>query len=81
MEKRIDFRALGCMILGALVASLIALPLVFNNPEAPSRIWLLLPALLMGALVGYRKRHSTFFFYFCLLAVLALSTLLMRQMG
>jgi hypothetical protein len=69
------FREIVCVVLGAITAVLIALPVV-TQEGAPSPIALLALFGGMGALIGYRKRHSTFFFYLCLVSVIALSSLI-----
>lgn len=68
------FRAISCVVLGALTALLISLPL--SNPEhGTGTVLFPIAFTLLGGLLGYRKRASSFFFYFCLVAVVVLAGL------
>jgi len=75
-----SLRTIGSVALGGIVGALIALPAALSSPNQ-EYAWVVPITFLAGLGLGYRKRDSSFFFYFLLLAVLALSTLLMRQIG
>lgn len=71
-------RHFATVVLAAMVGGLISLPISIGGNTTQS---LLLPiTIIFGGLMGYRKRHNRFFFYFCLVAVAVLATLLMKVM-
>lgn len=73
------FRAAAAVMLGALTGSLIVLPLIAGNPEhtGAGALAYLGAGALFGALTGYRRRGSTMFLYFCVVCILALSSVIM----
>ena len=72
-----SFRAIACALLGAFVGALIALPLLASTEGL--RLPLFIAFTAAGGLIGYRKRASTLFFYFSLIAVVALASLISYQ--
>ena len=71
------FREISATVLGGMLGLMIALPLVGNQSRfAASAICLIFCAL--GGVGGYRRRHSTMFFYFLLVGVVTLATLLSK---
>ncbi|MCI5064195.1 hypothetical protein MRY87_00565 [bacterium] len=73
----IRFQTVAAVALGTLTGLLIALPLSPSpgGTDAPSLFGMLvLPAsAAAGALIGYRRRESRAFLYFCFAAILLLS--------
>ena len=78
LENRLDqFRVYACVLLGAMSAALIAMPLALGQVKEPLLGTLLIVACaLLGARIGYRRRNSAGFLYFALVCVLILSTLI-----
>ena len=74
-EKLIGF---ATVVLAAMVGGLISLPISITADN--SQRCALPIMIVLGGLLGYRKRHNRFFFYFCLVAVVVLATLINFQM-
>ncbi|HMO01765.1 MAG TPA: hypothetical protein PKD37_02450 [Oligoflexia bacterium] len=70
-----DFRKLASVLLSTYVGFLIFLPWV--SAGHPS--WLLYVGLALGALIGFRQRKVTFFFYIVLAAATLLTFLVYRE--
>ena len=68
------FLQISCVVLGALTGCLIGIPLAVQSGSA-SGIWIVFSFSALGGLIGYRRRTSRAFLYFCLGAVLILSSL------
>jgi len=68
------FLNIACISVGGMVGCLIAIPLTFSS-NGSSKFVVLLASIALGMLVGYRRRGSRVFLYFCLLCVLILSSL------
>ncbi len=73
------FREIACILLGGLTGLLIALPWSFSSQDWPAFLAPILGGLL-GLAVGYRQRGNVFFFYLCLISIIALATLLSSQL-
>lgn len=71
------FFAAACIILGALAAALISIPLSYKLTQGANPI-IITAMTLLGALIGYRRRNSRAFFYAALLAILLISSLFVR---
>lgn len=72
------FQAIATIVLATLMGYLIVLPIVLSatpNQSTP----LLIIGPMAGGMVGYRNRHSRFFFYLTIVGVLTLSTILSFQ--
>ncbi|MCB0335566.1 MAG: hypothetical protein KDD62_04650 [Bdellovibrionales bacterium] len=65
------------IVLSALLGTLLALPLLGSGLPAP----LIAVGAVLGALIGWRRKESRFFFYFVLLGVLAMASLLSFEMS
>lgn len=75
----LQFREISCIVLGAITGFLIGLPWALQAQGAVSIITPLLFAAC-GGLVGFRQRRNTLFFYLCLVCVVALASLLSRNL-
>ena len=73
-----DFYSLAAVFLAALVGLLITIPVTMADRQGSS--WLLLVGIIAGGLVGWRRRKSHAFLYFCLVCVIALATLISFQL-
>lgn len=73
-----QFRSGAVIALATLVGVLVTLPIA-TAPGATS--WVVMAGAAGGGLVGWRRRESVFFLYFCLVAVLFLSSILVLQMS
>ncbi len=71
------FRTFASVVLGALIGLLIALPLALPSGY---NLVLIVPFVIMGGVIGYRRRESRGFLYFSFVAVLLLSSLVSRSM-
>lgn len=74
-----SLRPVSCVVMGSLCGFLIGLPIAMDAANSPdssgiSSFLVLGAGLLAGALVGYRRRNSTAFFYFSLVCVLVLAS-------
>ena len=69
-----QFRGLACVVLGAITGVLIGLPLAIEG-----RAWIVPVSLIAGLMVGYRRRRSVAFLYFCLVTILLLATVISFQ--
>lgn len=72
------YREVSCVVLGTLIGALISVPLTAQMSGFAGMVVPLL-IVLIGGLIGYRRRRSAAFFYFCILASLALSWLIFTQ--
>lgn len=69
------FQQFSTILLAGITGVLILLPLgMSHSPEYLH--WFALLGFSAGTLVGYRRRESRMFFYYCLAAVVMLSCLL-----
>jgi hypothetical protein len=68
-------REAAAIILGAFTGGLIVTPL------AGGSFFPLAIGLLLGAMVGYRRRGDFSFIYLCVFCILILSTIYLFQMG
>jgi hypothetical protein len=69
------FREISSVALGALAGALIGLPWS-GDVSGGNKQLLVIAFAALGALMGYRQRRNTFFFYFCLFAVVTLASLI-----
>lgn len=70
------FREYASIVLGSLMGALIAMPVA---AEANAALMLVPLGAVLGGLVGYRRRASTFFLYFCIVCILILSSVIMFE--
>jgi uncharacterized membrane protein len=77
MNEKIDrAREKAAIVLGAFTGGLIMAPV-----GAGGGTLLLLPlGLVLGGMVGYRRRHNFSFIYLCVFCILILSTIYLFQM-
>lgn len=66
------------MALGTLTGILVAVPISIDASNAPNGL-VLLAGAAAGALIGWRRRTSTGFLYFCAFAILTLASLISYQ--
>lgn len=78
-ETRDPLLGFGCVILGGMVGGLIAFPVASQTMSASGPI-LLAASTAAGLLVGYRRRKSRPFLYFCLFVIVTLLTLILFNM-
>lgn len=76
---RFDFRELACVLLGGVCGFLASIPLVLSD-ILPAKFALIPIFTIGGSLVGYRRRKSVVFFYFVLIAILVLTSILVFQL-
>lgn len=72
-----QFTAIVTVFFSLLTGVLVVMPFALQRPEQSTA--LILAGAAMGAISGYRRRHSRFFFYLSIFAVLILSTILTFQ--
>lgn len=70
-----SFREFASIVLGAILGGLIILPFALPDQQA-SNFWILLVGLFAGGLIGYKRRKSVAFLYFCMIAVVILASVL-----
>lgn len=71
IDRYPEFMKFAAILLSALVGVLIAFPLIIAGDA--NNLYFLPIAALLGGLVGYRRRNSRIFLYFCMLAVIILA--------
>lgn len=71
------FRTFASVILGALIGLLISLPIVLPSGY---HFLFVLPFIIVGGMIGYRRRESRGFLYFSFVAVLLLSSLVSKSL-
>jgi hypothetical protein len=75
-----SFRSASSVVLGSLTGILIALPAALPLGAVGSAV-VSIVAGAGGAAIGYRRRHSVGFFYFALICVLVLASLLSQSLN
>ncbi len=70
-----QFNQIASIVLAGVIGVLIAAPLALSYYRDYS-LGVIILGLVGGLLVGYRRRRSRPFFYFCLVATLILSSLM-----
>ena len=73
-----DFFSFACTILGAFAGLLLTMPIVIRSETSFAPLFLIL-GMFLGGIIGYRRRNSRIFFYVCLIVILMLSILLVRN--
>jgi hypothetical protein len=73
-----EFFGFTCVILGAFAGLLLAMPMVLRSETSFAPLFLVL-GMFLGGVIGYRRRKSRVFFYVCLIVILMLSVLLVRN--
>lgn len=71
------FYAFSSIVLGGITGILIVLPMAGSSEtlSVPYQMSYTLLGAILGAMVGYRRRKSRYFTYFCIAAILCLSIL------
>jgi hypothetical protein len=57
---------------------LLTMPMVLRSETSFAPLFLVL-GMFLGGVIGYRRRNSRVFFYVCLIVILMLSVLLVRN--
>jgi 4-amino-4-deoxy-L-arabinose transferase-like glycosyltransferase len=76
-DNYLRFRQYATIFLGGLTGLLIFYPLAtsyFFSPVLPYLIFAF--SFIAGALVGYRRRNSGIFLYFCMIAIIILAVVI-----
>lgn len=74
-----DFREISAPVLGGMVGLFIAMPLAPGYSPAPA-LALLALFTTIGVAIGFRRRKSVIFFYFCLISAVLLAWILVFRM-
>jgi len=81
-DNYMRFRRYASMLLAGMTGLMIAYPYALGYLGTPYKSYLILiSSFIAGVLIGYRRRNSRIFLYFCMLAIIILASVISLSLG